>query len=95
MNEVDLRTLELLLEEFEQSGVHLPDKEVSECKEIDRHSLVAYNRNHDTSLLSEECLSDHKCAFQRGEFVKISGDIFDAGVQFESGCDRSVEVRFD
>lgn len=28
LNEVDLRTLDLLVEEFEQSGVHLPDKEV-------------------------------------------------------------------
>ncbi|KAF8386078.1 hypothetical protein PRIPAC_75220 [Pristionchus pacificus] len=55
LNEVDLRTLDLLVEEFEQSGVHLPDKE-------------------------------------REEFVKISGEIFDAGVTFESGCDRNVEV---
>lgn len=31
-------------------------------------------------------------SLQREEFVKISGEIFDAGVTFESGCDRSVEV---
>lgn len=55
LNEIDLRTLDLLVEEFEQSGVHLPDKE-------------------------------------REEFVRLSGEIFDAGVRFESGCDRSVEV---
>ncbi|GMT33132.1 hypothetical protein PFISCL1PPCAC_24429, partial [Pristionchus fissidentatus] len=55
LDEVDVRTLELLVEEFEQSGVHLPEKE-------------------------------------RSEFVRISGEIFDAGVKFESGCDRSVKV---
>uniref|UniRef100_A0A0K0DPT3 Peptidase_M3 domain-containing protein n=1 Tax=Angiostrongylus cantonensis TaxID=6313 RepID=A0A0K0DPT3_ANGCA len=55
LDDVDLRTIDLFLNEFEQSGVHLPED-------------------------------------KRAEFVKLSGEIFKAGTNFQLGCDREVVV---
>ncbi|KAK5986848.1 Mitochondrial intermediate peptidase [Trichostrongylus colubriformis] len=55
LDDVDKHTIDLFLNEFEQSGVHLPEKE-------------------------------------RAEFVRLSGEIFDASVKFQMGCDKEVDV---
>ncbi|KAJ1359819.1 hypothetical protein KIN20_018630 [Parelaphostrongylus tenuis] len=55
LDDVDKRTIDLFLNEFEQSGVHLSDD-------------------------------------KRAEFVKLSGEIFKAGTNFQLGCDREVIV---
>ncbi|ETN80623.1 hypothetical protein NECAME_02371 [Necator americanus] len=55
LDEVDSRTIDLFLDEFELSGVHLPDE-------------------------------------KRAEFVRLSGEIFNASAKFQAGCDREVIV---
>ncbi|PIO53823.1 hypothetical protein TELCIR_24828, partial [Teladorsagia circumcincta] len=55
LDDVDNHTIDLFLNEFEQSGVHLPEKE-------------------------------------RAEFVRLSGEIFNASTKFQMGCDREVIV---
>ncbi|KIH57660.1 hypothetical protein ANCDUO_12147 [Ancylostoma duodenale] len=49
------RTIDLFLNEFEMSGVHLPDD-------------------------------------KRAEFVRLSGEIFNASAKFQAGCDREVVI---
>ncbi|PIO55045.1 hypothetical protein TELCIR_23574, partial [Teladorsagia circumcincta] len=55
LDDVDNHTIDLFLNEFEQSGVHLPEKE-------------------------------------RAEFVRLSGEIFNASTKFQMGCDKEVIV---
>nr|CDJ82647.1 Peptidase M3A M3B domain containing protein [Haemonchus contortus] len=55
LDDVDKHTIDLFLNEFEQSGVHLPEKE-------------------------------------REEFVRLSGEIFNASTKFQMGCDKEVVV---
>uniref|UniRef100_A0A183F9Z0 Exocyst complex component Sec10 n=1 Tax=Heligmosomoides polygyrus TaxID=6339 RepID=A0A183F9Z0_HELPZ len=55
LDDVDRRTTDLFLNEFEQSGVHLPEAE-------------------------------------RTEFVRLSGEIFNASTNFQIGCDREVTI---
>ncbi|KAL6737175.1 hypothetical protein Aduo_010842 [Ancylostoma duodenale] len=55
LDDVDKRTIDLFLNEFEMSGVHLPDD-------------------------------------KRAEFVRLSGEIFNASAKFQAGCDREVVI---
>ncbi|VDO30079.1 unnamed protein product [Haemonchus placei] len=55
LDDVDKHTIDLFLNEFEQSGVHLPERE-------------------------------------RTEFVRLSGEIFNASTKFQMGCDKEVVV---
>ncbi|CAJ0603710.1 unnamed protein product [Cylicocyclus nassatus] len=55
LDDIDIRTINLFLNEFELSGVHLPDD-------------------------------------KRAEFVRLSGEIFNASARFQAGCDREVVI---